>query len=214
MAFYGLTSFVYQLTLWIARLVYVNVLWIVFSLLGLLVAGVFPATAATFSLIRLWLQDRSVPIARHFYQEYKKSFGKANKLGWPIVPILLTVIIGLRWSVVSDSSWSGLATLLAAICLTLIIFYCVFLFPVFTHYDVSVKEKYKYTFFIAVAYPHYAFGMIVVWVILAYTLLITGFLIFFFASFTALIMMYGALKAFDSIENKQMASGRQEEQRL
>lgn len=204
MAYYGLTNFVYQFTLWIARLLYLHFLWVVFTLAGLGVFGLFPATAATFSLIRIWLQDRSVPIAREFIKEYKNGFIKANKLGWSIAPVLLAVIMILRWSILSDSSFSGFISVLSVVCGLLTIFYGMFLFPVYSHYDVSMKDIYKYTFFISVSFPHYAMGMLVLCLALAYILLCTGFLIFFFSSATILIIMYGALKVFNSIHYKQL----------
>ncbi|WP_138417895.1 YesL family protein [Aquibacillus sediminis] len=204
MGYFGLTNFVYQVTLWIARLFYLNVLWVLFTILGLVLLGFFPASAATFSLIRLWIQGRSTPIFQKFWSEYKQSFLRANGLGWPLVPIYLFAVVLLRWSLVNDSSFSLIVMLLVTISIMIASFYTIYLFPVFTHYNVGVKDILKYTFFITAAYPHYAFGMLLTWVLISVVFLYTGFLVFFFASLSALILMYGAHITFNSIERKQL----------
>lgn len=203
MGFHGLTSIVYQGTLWIARLAYLNVLWVVFTILGLGLLGIFPATAATFSLVRLWLQNRSAPILRRFWSEYKHNFSKSNRLGWSVVPFFAIVIILLRWSLMSDGSLSIIVTLLTTVCIIIISFYSLYLFPVFTHYDVEIKDIYKYTFYISVSYPHYAIGIIIVWLLMVFTFFYTGFLLFFFSSLTVFIVMFGAQLAFNKIQLKQ-----------
>ncbi|MFC7063516.1 YesL family protein [Halobacillus seohaensis] len=203
MGLYGLTTFVYQITLWIARLAYLNVLWFVFTLMGLGLLGIFPATAATFALVRLWIQDRSTPVLRKFWSEYKQNFIKSNKLGWSVVPFFATGIIVLNWSLGSTSSISLVVTVLAVIGLIVVSFYSLYLFPVLSHYNVDINEVYKYAFYIAASYPHYACGIIILWIIMVTGFFYTGFLIFFFASITALIFMYGSEVVFNKIQIKQ-----------
>ena len=57
---------------WIMRLAVVNGLWILFSLFGLLVGGVFPATVAALGLSRKWiLGEQEVKIWKTFKQIYR-----------------------------------------------------------------------------------------------------------------------------------------------
>src|SRR5690625_6342583 len=53
----------YTLANWIMRLAYVNILWIAFSLVGIIILGFFPATIGMFTVIRKWIQgDGDIPI--------------------------------------------------------------------------------------------------------------------------------------------------------
>ena len=44
---------------WVMRLAYLNVLWILFSLAGLVVFGLMPATAAMFTVAREWAKGNT-----------------------------------------------------------------------------------------------------------------------------------------------------------
>lgn len=47
----------------------------VFTLLGLGVFGIMPATAALFAVMRKWIQGQdNVPVLKTFWQEYKGEF--------------------------------------------------------------------------------------------------------------------------------------------
>ena len=62
---------------WVIRLVYLNFLWIGFSLLGLGILGIFPATSALVSVLRKYfIKNERVKISSEFYRYYKKDFWK------------------------------------------------------------------------------------------------------------------------------------------
>lgn len=65
---------IYSLSNWIVKICYVNLLWGIFMLVGLIVFGFFPATVALFTVCRKWvLGDRDVPIFSTFWSAYKKG---------------------------------------------------------------------------------------------------------------------------------------------
>ncbi|MCI2256951.1 DUF624 domain-containing protein [Domibacillus sp. PGB-M46] len=67
---------------WIARLAYAHFLWMFFSVAGLVVFGIFPATAALMTVCRNWLDgEESVPVFRTFWTSYRSSFFAVNKIG-------------------------------------------------------------------------------------------------------------------------------------
>src|SRR3954451_14875416 len=77
---------------WIYRLIVLNFLWMGFTLLGLGVLGIFPATSALFSVLRKWLMNKKkVKIATDFYHFYRKDFLKSNALGY-ILSLIAVVI--------------------------------------------------------------------------------------------------------------------------
>src|SRR5690625_7635570 len=73
----------YRFTVWVVRLVYVNLLWILFTVIGLGVLGIMPATAAMFAVVRKWLRgEDDFPIFTTYKDAYKEEFLKANLLGY------------------------------------------------------------------------------------------------------------------------------------
>src|SRR5690606_34729027 len=56
--------------------------WLLFSLLGLVILGIFPATASMYTVIRKWLNNEEVHTFRVFSETYRKEFMQTNKIGW------------------------------------------------------------------------------------------------------------------------------------
>ena len=64
---------------WVIRLVYLNFLWIGFSLLGLGILGIFPATSALFSVLRKYfIKNERVKLLLNFIISIKRIFGKVT----------------------------------------------------------------------------------------------------------------------------------------
>lgn len=72
---------------WIARLAYLNLLWILFTLSGGVIFGFFPATIAMLATLRQFLIKNHPPVFKTFWHYYKKEFFGSNKLGLIIVVI-------------------------------------------------------------------------------------------------------------------------------
>src|SRR5699024_8438852 len=76
---YGFILGYYRFSVWTLRLAYVNFCWILFTLLGLVLFGFMPATAAMFSIVRKWIGQR-----RHssFYNISKTFQEKLYRNEW------------------------------------------------------------------------------------------------------------------------------------
>ena len=82
MAIDGFLRKIYDISAWITRLMYVNLLWILFMLAGLIVMGVFPSTTAMFSVTRKWiLGETDTPVFHTFWKAYKQNFLQSNLVG-------------------------------------------------------------------------------------------------------------------------------------
>jgi uncharacterized membrane protein YesL len=163
----GFTGWIYHLCEWIVRLAIINTLWVLFSLAGLGIFGWAPATAATFAVMRQWfLYKRDIPLLKTFFSFYKKDFIRANAIGlllaaggWSFYFSTLTLIHFGQWSMLIVGS-------VMLIGLFLFLITVMFIFPVFCHYNISLKQLVRYSLMIGVSHLHY-------WVLMATTLVLT-----------------------------------------
>jgi uncharacterized membrane protein YesL len=203
----GMAGIFYKVSEWIARLAYINFLWLAFTMLGLVVFGFFPAYIAMLSVIRKWIMGNSdVPVFRTFLLVYKKEFLKSNGLGFILTAIGYILYVDL--SIVKEAP--GFINLtyypLSLIFLGFILasFYS---FPIIVHYDTKIHHALKNSFILMVLSP-FSTIMMICGSIAVYLLMTTipGLLPFFSASFLAFTIMWSALLAFSKIEKRQESS--------
>ncbi|AQQ52383.1 YesL family protein [Planococcus lenghuensis] len=147
------SSFLYNVVDWIAKFAFLNVLWIAFSLLGAVVLGVFPATAALFAVIRQWLKGNAgMPVFATFWRYYRQEFIKSNLLG--LFVWLMLVLIGLDVLYIQaaggDLAWTHIPLFAFMLLVVLFLFY---LFPVFVHYDIPNSQVVKNAFLLMLVNP-------------------------------------------------------------
>src|SRR5699024_679089 len=70
----------YTISNWIFNIAFINILWIIFTILGLGIFGLFPATAAMFAVARKWiiLGERDFNVLPMFWKFYRQDFFKLN----------------------------------------------------------------------------------------------------------------------------------------
>jgi len=195
----------YSITEWIYRLAFVNFLWIVFTLLGLVVFGIFPATMSMFSVIRKWVLSEPDPqIFRDFFKYYKRDFLKSNFIG------LIFVIAGMIFYIYIQYIGATLDSILIYTHIPLyffmVIVFLTFLYlpPVFVHYDVGFFQVFKNSFIIMIMNPIYTIVLVVSIVITVYVLkYIPGALFFFGGSTISYTIMQICYLAFQNFENRK-----------
>lgn len=132
---------------WIMRIAYLNILWILFTVSGLVVAGIFPATTASFAIFRKWLQEEEeFPVFKTFRKEFKQNFWMSQMNGIIMIAAFIILYLDILYFSANNSAlfffFRSFSVLLAIVfSLTAIIF-----FPVFAHYRLSSLEYWKYSF--------------------------------------------------------------------
>lgn len=190
---------------WIVRLAFVNILWIGFSLLGLIVFGVFPATVAMFTISRKWIQgETDLPIFRQFWEVYRKEFLKANLFGLVLSIIGAILVIDLYILYSLDGIFSQV---LFYIFIALTFNFGVmllYIFQVYVHYDLKTFQNIKYALIIGMSNPFHTFSMILCLIFLYFALEIAPASLLFL-SVAPLSMMYMiiAYRIFSKIEQKK-----------
>jgi uncharacterized membrane protein YesL len=178
----------YSISECIMRFAYVNILWISFTLLGFIAFGFFPSTIAMFTVVRKWImKQHDIPIFKTFWFTYKKEFVKGNLLG--LVICLMGFLMYSNITIVEATTVKTLKLLYIPNIIVIFIFLLtsIYIFPVFAHFDVHLRDGIKNAFIFMALNPVPTFCMAT----------LTGFLGFIFIKFPGLIPFFsGSLTAY------------------
>ncbi|SDN23324.1 YesL family protein [Bacillus sp. OK048] len=202
----GVLGGFYRLSEWIMRLAYVNLLWISFTLLGGILFGIMPATIASFAIIRKWVMDKEedYPIFKTFWESYQKDFMNANLLG-----VFLFIAGGILYlyNAYLNVLPNNLSNIFQIIFYSVVLtfgFVIIFIFPVFVHYNGSLKQYFINSIVIALSFPHYAILMLF---IISVSIIVFQFApilaLFFGVSINVFLLMKISFNAFTKIALKQ-----------
>lgn len=193
----------YRFSVWAVRLAYVNLCWILFTFLGIVVFGFMPATSAMFVVVRKWMHgEEDVPIFHTFWKEYRTNFFRTNSLG--LIFMFLGYFLVIEFNILRTQesfiyyivSYSVLGTLLLCIVVWL------YFFPIFVHFDLSWIDYLKWPFIIGISHPiltAFIFGVLGVVYYLTW-ITIPALLFFFGGSMTAIFVMWAASQTFARYE--------------
>lgn len=194
----------YHVLEWIMWLLYLNLLWFLFTLIGLGVLGIFPATVSMFTVIRHLLQKKDPAIFKTFFQTFKQEFFKANGVGLLIFAIIYLLYMDFLFLDHLPSSLFGvfqIGLLLAVIVFVIVLLY---IFPVYVHYELSFFQMFKHALIIGVFSPLANLLIIIGFAVLYYLYKwLPGLIPTFGISLIALLLMFSGLFAFNRIQEKQ-----------
>ncbi|MFC4323903.1 YesL family protein [Litchfieldia salsa] len=201
----GLMNGFYTISLIISRLAYLNLLWMIFTIAGLVVFGLFPATAAMFSVTRKWvMKDTDIPIFKTFWQSYKSEFIKSNLLGLVLVLIGGILFFDLRFF---QSANIGIWGILYMPLLAVTFIYALvllYVFPIFVHFDITIRQILKNAFLMMVLNPLSTIMMILSFISIYFLIMnIPGLIPFFTGSVLAYAMMFFSYRAIEKVQQKK-----------
>ncbi|WP_194842042.1 YesL family protein [Gracilibacillus salitolerans] len=195
-------TFIYKFSEWVIRISLLNLLWILFTVIGLGFAGFFPATVAMFTIVRRWVKGNAdEQIFKSFLELFKRHFLKANMLGY------ICALGGavLYWDYLLVKSLSGPFQMVMMLLLVPVAFYyfmvTFFVFPVYVHYDIKLMECFKYAFIIGASYPLRTIYMVFVTFVVYYvTVSFPVLFLFFSGSVWSFLIMRFTYVAFEKVE--------------
>src|SRR5699024_6696995 len=137
----GLTKIVYHVGEWVIKLIYANLLWMFFTILGIGVFGIMPATVGLFTLLRQWIiGNKAVPAFKTYWHSFRQEFIKTNLFGI----IFLAIGYILRIDIIFFKTSSHLIfqiLLVVMFCLGLLYFITLLnFFPVYVHFDIGSRS--------------------------------------------------------------------------
>lgn len=195
----------YAATIWITKFAYLNLLWLGFTLVGLVLLGLFPATAAMFAVIRKWLMgETDIPIFRTFWGNFRTEFLKSNGVGLILVIVGGLIVLDLIFVKNSNGGFIRLIQIpiylfsFAAVMTTL------YVFPVYVHYELKLIHIFKNSFLMMVINPLENLVMIISLITVFFvSKYIPGLGFFFGGSLSATIIMAACYRAIQKTENKR-----------
>lgn len=195
---------VYQITEWITRFAYLNLLWVVFTLAGAVLLGLFPATTAMFSVCRKWMRGQTdVPVFRTFWDYYRKDFVKSNVMGllvWLLGALIAADVFYLLALDAAHLTWISIPLFAFMLLVLLFLFY---LFPTFVHFDIKATQVLKNAFLIMLIHPLHSLLILLCLVPLFLIMQAFPALAFIFGASTyAFITMWISLNAFNKTAAK------------
>lgn len=193
----------YTACVWISRLAIVNLCWLLFSLLGLIIFGIGPATIAMTVVINRWiLEDKNLRPFSVFFSVYKKYFIKANVISLTIMVIgsiigfniYFTILHDLPIYVKSLAGGMGIVFFLSA----------TITFPLYVNNEVTFFQLFKASLLFIVGYPINSFIIFAATVGLIMIQLFMPGLIFFFSgsaiSFVTILRTHKAIEKTKQIQ--------------
>ncbi|MFJ5621296.1 YesL family protein [Peribacillus loiseleuriae] len=139
---------------WIVRLVWTNILWFVFIVAGLGVFGIMPATVALFAVTRKWkMKELDVSILKIYKETFKKEFVRSNCIGLIFAAIGFFLYVDLRIAENMEGTFSVILYVFISFIILLYLNTIVHFFPVYVHYHYSIKEYIKQSFIISLISP-------------------------------------------------------------
>ncbi|MGP4075447.1 YesL family protein [Halobacillus sp. K22] len=196
----------YRMMVWISRLAYLHLLWILFTLAGAVIFGLFPSTTAMFAIVRDWLKgktDRN--LFSTFWIYFKGEFWKSNRLGLVVLGLLLLISVDIYYirTISEGVTWTYVPLFAFMFIFLLFLFY---LFPVFVHYDLKIPAILKNTFLIMLISPVQSFLILVSLASLMLVFRSLPALAFLFGgSLYTFITMWLSLHAFRRIDRQKSA---------
>jgi uncharacterized membrane protein YesL len=188
---------------WITRLVAINILWFFYTMMGLIIGGVFPATLTVLKIYRKWIMgDKQVPIWSTFKQEYRRDFIISNLVGW-ILTIAGSVLF-VNYLVMKNMGNINIVFHVAFYLLILLYTNLViWSFPQLAHYNGKVSHFFKNAIILGFGRFHYTMAIIVyIFAVLYISLSYPGILPFFSISLGTYGWIWISMDLFQKVDRK------------
>jgi uncharacterized membrane protein YesL len=192
---------------WIAKLVYVQFLWLLGSIAGLVIGGLFPATMAMFAVLRKMIQrEDEFSFFQTFWVTFRREFWKANVLGGIISLIGFILYFYLVFLKAHEGAVSVILYILVLSITFVFLITNLFLGPVFVHYQLRVYQYLRMSLLFCLSCPFHGISMI--GGLVAFYFLMTyvpGLLPFLSVSLLAWFLMFMANLAFEKAKQEEAA---------
>ncbi|MGN7310990.1 YesL family protein [Alkalicoccobacillus gibsonii] len=137
------------------NLILLNILWLAGTLTGFIVLGLFPATMAVVAVVKhMVLEDDNPPIIKLFLRHFRSNLLMANVFGYVMTSLGVVLTVDLMWVWQMEDSLLQQCMLGLSVLITLVyLVACLYLFPIYLHYQFSFKEYFIQAVVLAIGKP-------------------------------------------------------------
>lgn len=194
----------------ILQMAWLNFLWFIFTLLGLVIGGIFPATTSAISVARKWLKDGKInSIYPTFKNTYKTEFRKSNLIGFSLVFIMLLLYFNYYALLEFGKQIPVFIVFAYFFLIIMFVLLCMWLFPLLSHYDAKVIQHFKNAFIIGlIKFPSTLAMMLSVFLIIYFSIMFPSLILFFSISLIALSMAFFSNRVFEQIDHQVVVNVR------
>lgn len=191
---------------WFSRLAAINLLWILFTVAGLVLLGFIPATVSMFAVTRWWLRGEITPdetVFNLFWKTYKQEFLRSNAVASVLLVIGYILYIDLF---VFEFPDTGLMQSIQFIIYLLSLYFLMavsFFFPVYVTFSLKGRQSLKMMFLMPFVLPFRGFAMLILGYAVIFFMGMMPILYVFFAGSTiAYIWLLVTLPAFAKLRQR------------
>ncbi|MDQ0253236.1 putative membrane protein YesL [Evansella vedderi] len=126
---------------WLYELLKLHFYWIVYILKGFVVLGIFPSTAAMYSVVRHWLRDEYHEEQSKLYKKfYSENFVVANIYGWMLTATSGVIALNVLFIPYYTDTLKIIMYAIIIFFTILLIILWSYTFPVIAHYALPTKN--------------------------------------------------------------------------
>jgi uncharacterized membrane protein YesL len=190
---------------WIYRLLYLNALWVLFTLTGLLVFGLFPSTVSMFHIAEEWISgNKDLPVFKTFFTKFKEEFIRSQLVGVLLTAAAVLLYFDIQFFFQKDGMLFYMLRYLMITVGFVFVIMLPFMFPLFVQEKMPLGEFFKNVLFISITRILHSVimiaGCLTIFVVFAK---FAGLFIFFFGSTIAFWLTWNAKIAFHKIQQKR-----------
>lgn len=162
----------------IERLLHLQLLWLIYTLRGAIVIGLFPSTAALYAAIRKLLRDGGdIEINDYFKVKYKESMKDSNILGYLLLVMSVLLIVNLRSAQLMQSTIGFVYVFISYGLMILLIIFSLTIWAFLAHFALSLGQVIKHAIVILLLNPLHSFAVFIVFALFLWSSIRFGILL-------------------------------------
>src|SRR5699024_1459768 len=132
----------------------VNILWLLFTVIGLGVLGLMPATAGMFAVVRKWIRgEDDLAIFKTFKDSFRAEFLKANILGYILLIVGYFLYLDIQFMRIQEGLFYQFFTYLIILVFFLYLITLLYVFPTFVHFELRMQQYIKWPLALGIMHP-------------------------------------------------------------
>lgn len=146
---------------WLSDMAHIQLLWVFFSLVGLVIGGFFPATFAMFAVQRKLIRLKETSqLNRLFWEEYKTNFMRSNAVGYALTGLVAATLAYVKFSQNVEGPFSTAYRIFSLGMGIIILLLILYTGPVAAHYDISPWQTLRHAFIVEISCPVHTLGIL------------------------------------------------------